>query len=135
MAGRSWWIARVAVNTLIGAVAGALPAAAWMAREELTGGFRNGFGGIAWLIALATGTLLGAVAGGALGAFGQGVRVVGLGTVARTLLLACTGAVLGAVAAWPVFGLGDDQAVVAVLVAETAGIVLGMILPGILSRA
>jgi hypothetical protein len=95
---------------------------------ESTSGFRNGLGGIAWMAALITGVALGGLTGGALGAVGRGVRVVGLGNVFRVLLGAVGGAVLGAGAGWLAAGLGNEQAVAAVLLAETAGIVLGMLL-------
>jgi hypothetical protein len=120
--------ARVVVNTLTGAVAGAVPASVWMAWEEWTVGFNDGLGGIAWVVALCAGVLLGGLAGAVLGVVGRGVREIGFGSGGRVLLGAGGGALLGAVAGRQVAGLGDERGVAAVLLAQTAGLVLGMLL-------
>lgn len=124
----SSWIARLFVNALIGAIAGAVPAVAWMAWQEATGGFHNGFGGLAWLAALGAGILLGGLVGGVVGAAGGGVRVVGLGNVIRVMVGACIGAVFGAGVGCLVAGLGNEVAVVGVVVVQAVGLALGQLL-------
>jgi hypothetical protein len=126
---RKWLLlsARVVVNALIGAFAGAVPPVAWYAWIEWTEGFRNGMGGIAWLVAVAAATALGGVAGAAVGTAGWGVRAIRIGDTTRVLLGACGGGALGAGVAHLAAGHGNDRAVAVVLLAETVCIILGMV--------
>ncbi len=128
MNARSSWIARLSVNALIGGIAGAVPAIAWMAWQEVTTGFNDGLGGLAWIAALGAGIILGGLVGGLVGAVGRGVRVVGLGNAVRVMLGACGGSVFGAGVGCLMGGLGNQEAVAGVLVAQAVGIAVGQLL-------
>lgn len=121
-------VTRVVSNALIGSIAGALPAIAWYAWIEWTAGLRDGLGGLAWMAALGAGVLMGGLTGAGLGTFGRGARVVGAGSVTLALVGACGGAMLGAAVGQLAVGLGDEQAVAIVLIAEAMGIAAGMLL-------